>query len=186
MSLDKRKDPITAYNFRINLLDSTRSSATSAASIALTPLLLNPLAGFSECTGLEMTLETEDYEEGGNNGTVLKFPKRNKWGDITLKKGLTHNTELFDWFYAYSQGICKRKDGIIILMNERHEPHTVWNFRRGLPVKYVAPQLNAQQNAVAVETLTIAHEGLGLLGGAAGLVNAVRSVAQTIDTVFTS
>lgn len=184
MSLAQRKDPITAYNFRINLLDSTESRGSAAASIALTPLVLNPLAGFSECTGLEMTLETEDYEEGGNNGTVLKFPKRSKWGDITLKKGITHSSLLFDWFYAFSQGITKRKDGVIILMNEQHEPHTVWNFRRGLPVKYVAPQLNAQQSTIAVETLTIAHEGLSLLGGAAGPANAVRGAAQSIGSLF--
>src|SRR5690606_27397800 len=82
------------------------------------------------------------------------------------------NQELFDWYYAFTQGIVQRKDGLIILMNERHEPHTVWKFRRGLPVKYVAPTLNAQQSAVAIETLAIAHEGLSLMGGASGLAGA--------------
>lgn len=184
MSLGARNDPILAYNFRINLLDATSSNAAAVTSIALTPLVVNPLAGFSECTGLEMTLETEDYEEGGNNGTVLKFPKRTKWGEITLKKGITRKTDLFDWYYGFTQGITKRKDGIIILMNEKHEPHTVWKFRRGLPVKYVAPQLNAQQNNVAIETLTIAHEGMSMLGGAAGLAGAVRGAAQAIEGLF--
>ena len=47
-----------------------------------------------------MTLDLEDYNEGGNNGTVLKFPKRAKYGEITLKKGITRDTELFDWFSA--------------------------------------------------------------------------------------
>jgi phage tail-like protein len=184
MSLGTRNDPIPAYNFRINLFDSASSGAAAVASIALTPLVVNPLAGFSECTGLEMTLETEDYEEGGNNGTVLKFPKRAKWGEITLKKGITRRSDLFDWYYGFTQGITRRKDGIIILMNEKHEPHTVWSFRRGLPVKYVAPQLNAQQSNVAIETLTIAHEGLSLLGGASGLAGAVREAAQAIGSLF--
>lgn len=184
MSLGTRNDPILAYNFRINLLDSTSSGAAAVASIALTPLVLNPLAGFSECSELEMSLETEDYEEGGNNGTVLKFPKRAKWGEITLKKGITKKTDLFDWYYGFTQGMTKRKDGIIILMNEKHEPHTVWKFRRGLPVKYVAPQLNAQQSNVAIETLTIAHEGITLLSGAAGLAGAVRDGAQAIRSLF--
>jgi phage tail-like protein len=184
MSLEIRVDPLLAYNFRINLLDSTSSGAAAVTSIALTPLVVNPLAGFSECTGLEMTLETEDYEEGGNNGTVLKFPKRAKWGEITLKKGITNKTDLFDWFYGFTQGVTKRKDGVIILMNEKQEPHTVWKFRRGLPIKYVAPQLNALQSNVAIETLTIAHEGITLLGGAAGLAAAVRGAARAIGSLF--
>ena len=179
-----RNDPVLAYNFRINLLESSSSPAAAVGSIVLTPLVANPLAGFNECTGLEMTLETEDHPEGGNNGTLLRFPKRARWGDITLKKGVTRRTELFDWYYGFTQGITKRKDGLIILMNEKHEPHTVWKFRRGLPVKYVAPQLNAQQNTVAIETMTIAHEGITLLAGASGLASAVRGAVNAIGDLF--
>jgi phage tail-like protein len=179
-----RNDPVLTYNFRLNLLESTSSPAAAVGSIVLTPLIANPLAGFNEVSGLEMTLETEDYPEGGNNGTLLRFPKRSRWGDITLKKGLTRRTELFDWYYAFTQGVTKRKDGLIILMNEKHEPHTVWKFRRGLPVKYVAPQLNAQQSNVAIESITIAHEGITLLAGASGLASAVREAAGAIADLF--
>lgn len=179
-----RNDPLLAYNFRINLMESTSSNAAAVTSIALTPVTVNPLAGFSECTGLEFTMDTEDYEEGGNNGTVLRFPKRHKWGDITLRKGITRNQDLFNWYYAFTQGVTRRRDGLIILMNEKHEPHTVWKFRRGLPIKYVAPQLNAQQNNVAIESLTIAHEGLTLMSGAAGLASAVGAVADAIGDLF--
>ena len=68
-------------------------------------------------------------------------------------------------------------------MNEKHEPHTVWKFRRGLPVKYIAPQLNAQQSNVAIEAITIAHEGLLLMAGAAGLAvgGRARSPAPSGD-----
>lgn len=178
--MPSRTDPLLGYNFRINLFDSSSSPATAVTSIALTPLIINPLAGFTECSGLEMTLETEDYPEGGNNGTVLKFPKRAKWSEITLKKGITRNSDLFDWYYAFTQGEGKRKDGLIILMTEAHEPHTVWNFRRGLPVKYAGPQLNAQQSNVAIESITIAHEGIALMSGAAGLAAAVQGAADAV------
>ena len=174
------ENPLLAYNFRVDLLDSAPSPGAAVLSIALAPLVGNPLAGFSECTGLEMTMDTEDYEEGGNNGTVLKFPKRHKWGDITLRKGLARNQDLFDWYYAFTQGVTVRKDGLIVMMDEKHEPHTVWRFRRGLPVKYVAPQLNAQQSNVAIETLAIAHEGIALMGGAAGLAGAVGAAVGAI------
>lgn len=179
-----RNDPLLAYNFRINLLDSTASPGAAVTSIALTPVTTSPLAGFSECTGLEFTMDTQDYEEGGNNGTVLRFPKRHKWGDITLRKGIARNQDLFNWYYAFTQGVTKRRDGLIILMDARHEPHTVWKFRRGLPIKYVAPQLNAQQNNVAIEALTIAHEGITLMAGAAGLAAAVGAVAEAVGELF--
>src|SRR5262249_34420017 len=112
-----RSDPVLSFNFRINLLDASASSASAVASIGLTPLVVNPLAGFNECTGLEMTMDTEDYPEGGNNGTLLRFPKRHKWGDITLRKGIAQKTDLWDWYYAFTQGVTKRKDGLIILMD---------------------------------------------------------------------
>ena len=135
MSLNQRFDPLLAYNFHVSLFDSTTSPGAGLTSIVLQPLVPNPLAGFSECTGLDMTLDLEDYNEGGNNGTVLKFPKRVKYGEITLKKGITKNTELFDWFYGFTQGAGKRKDGVITLRDSRQKPHTVWGFRRGLPTQ---------------------------------------------------
>ena len=184
MSLDTRRDPVRAFNFHVSLMDSTAGTGAAVTSIVLTPLIANPLAGFSECSGLEMTLDTDEFNEGGNNGTVLKFPKRMKYGEITLKKGVTRNTELFDWFYGYTQGVAKRKDGVITLRDESHRAHTVWGFRRGLPTKYAGPQMNASQSAVAIETFTITHEGLYMLGGAAGLANAVRGAAQAIGSLF--
>ena len=135
-------------------------------------------------TRLVMTLDLEDYNEGGNNGTVLKFPKRVKYAEITLKKGITKNTELFDWFYGFTQGAGKRKDGVITLRDSRQKPHTVWGFRRGLPTQYKGPQLNAQQSSVAVYSITITHEGLFLMGGAAALGAAIGSAARSIGGLF--
>ncbi|MEO0443347.1 MAG: phage tail protein, partial [Pseudomonadota bacterium] len=62
--------------------------------------------------------------------------------------------------------------------------HTVWKFERGIPVKYSAPQLNAQQNAVAFEAIEIEHEGLTLLSGASGLAAAINSAAQGISSLI--
>src|SRR4051812_27062408 len=113
MSLDQRRDPLLGFNFHVSLFDSSTSPGAGLTSIVLQPLVANPLAGFSECSGLEMTLDLEDYNEGGNNGTVLKFPKRAKYSEIVLKKGITKDTQLFDWFYGFTQGQGKRKDGVI-------------------------------------------------------------------------
>ncbi|SAK99960.1 T4-like virus tail tube protein gp19 [Caballeronia arationis] len=184
MSLDTRRDPVLGYNFQIALTDSAAGTGKLVTSIALAPLIANPLAGFSECSGLELTLETEDFNEGGNNGTVLKFPKRMKYGEITLRKGLTRRTDLFDWCYGFSQGIAQRKDGVITLQDASHKPYMAWGFRRGLPTKYSGPSLNAQQSAVAIESITIVHEGLFQLAGASGLAAAVGAAASAIGSLF--
>ena len=165
-----RRDPLLAYNFQISLLESGRSGGATGG--------LTPVAGFSECTGLEGTLEVQDHPEGGLNGAVLRFPTRIKWSNLTLKRGLGRGLELWDWFYGFASGTGVRKDGVITLQNERHEPHTVWGFRRGLPVKYAGPTLNAAQSAVAVESLEIAHEGLFLIPGGPPPGSAARTVAD--------
>jgi phage tail-like protein len=154
-----RVDPLLSHNFLISLLDTSSTWAT-VGSAALSALTDVALGGFSECTGLEMSLDVEDYEEGGRNGATLKFPSRVKWQNITLKKGVGAGTALWDWHYGFAEGRGKRRDGIIVLQNDLHVPNNIWYFRRGLPVRYTGPSMNASQNSVAVESIEIAHEGL--------------------------
>ncbi len=154
-----RLDPQMGFNFTINLLDS--SSKMALVKSALKSAVLDTIiGGFSECSGLEMSLDVEEYTEGGRNGTVLKFPTRVKWANLVLKHGIGAGTGLWDWHYDFAQGKGKRKDGVITLLNELHVPTHIWHFKRGLPVKYSGPTLNAGQSTVAVESIEIAHEGL--------------------------
>jgi phage tail-like protein len=51
----------------------------------------------------------------------------------------------------------------VTLLDELRNPVKVWAFKRGLPVKWTGPSLNATQSQVAVEELEIAHEGLTLM-----------------------
>lgn len=154
-----RSDPVLGYNFLISLLD-TSSALALAKSIAVSAIMDVALGGFSECSGLEMSLEIEEYNEGGRNGNTLKFPTRVKWSNITLKKGVGAGTALWDWHYGFVKGEGKRRDGVIILQNDLHIPNNIWYFRRGLPVKYTGPTMNATQNSVAIESIDIAHEGI--------------------------
>jgi len=154
-----RLDPLMSHNFTVNLLDtsSTMALVKSALVSAVTEVALG---GFSECTGLDMSLEVEDYKEGGRNGAVLKFPTRVTWAPIVLKHGVGAGTALWDWHYDFAVGRGKRKDGIITLLNDLHLPAHIWQFRRGLPMKYTGPALTAGQSTVAIEGLEIVHEGL--------------------------
>lgn len=154
-----RSDPLLNHNFIVSLLDtsSTMAGFGSAALSAISDVLLG---GFSECSGLEMSMKVEDYNEGGNNATVLKFPGRMSWGNLTLKKGVGSSSALWDWGYGFVVGKGKRRDGLVVLLNELHVPNNIWFFRRGLPLKYSGPSLNATQSSVAIESIEIAHEGI--------------------------
>lgn len=170
-----RADPVLNHNFVVSLLDTSSALAT-IASAALSAILDVAVGGFSECSGLEMSMKVEEFMEGGNNATVLKFPGRVSWGNITLKKGLGSSTALWDWHYGFVLGQGKRRDGVIVLLNELRAPNNVWFFRRGLPLKYGGPALNATQNGVAIESLEIAHEGvfqLPFVGAASGIASAI-------------
>ncbi|MCC7052815.1 MAG: phage tail protein [Gemmatimonadaceae bacterium] len=154
-----RFDPLMAYNFTINLIDTSSTMAT-LKSVAMSAITDTLLGGFSECSGLDMALEVEEYKEGGNNGGVLKFPTRVTWAPLVLKSGVGAGSSLWDWHYDFAIGKGKRKDGIITLLNDLHLPSHIWHFRRGLPTKYTGPSLVAGQNTVAIEGLEITHEGL--------------------------
>jgi phage tail-like protein len=184
MTTGTRQDPLLAFNFQISLMDSSSSERGAAAgaltTVTLSAVGLTRVAGFSECSGLEGTLDMHEHMAGGHNGAVLRFPTRIKWSNLQLKRGLGRSMELFDWFHGFAIGNAVRKDGVIVLQNEKHEPRTVWGFRRGLPVKYQGPTMNAGQSTVAIETIEIAHEGLYLVPGASPLATAARAVFDAI------
>ena len=53
---------------------------------------------FSECTGISVEIETKEYMEGGANDFVHKLPTRVKYPNIVLKRGITHEEALLQWF----------------------------------------------------------------------------------------
>jgi phage tail-like protein len=157
-ALPLRIDPYLSFNFVISLIDTSSTVAAVASAISSVAA-----GGFSECSGLEVNLEIEEYREGGNNGTALKFPKSVKPSNLRLRHGIAVSDDLWFWNYGFVQGQVQRRDGVVTLLNELHVPVKVWMFSRGLPVKWTGPSLNASQNQIAIEELEIAHEGLRLL-----------------------
>jgi phage tail-like protein len=155
-----RADPFPAFRFYITLIDS--SSTLAKVMTAISFITNYALGGFSECTGLEMTTDVYEYKEGGRNDCVLKFPTRVEHPNLTLKKGMGFSDDLWLWHYDLAQGKVKRRDGLIALMNEVGVFVKFWHFKDGIPAKWTGPDLNATQNALAIETLEIAHQGLEL------------------------
>ncbi|HWG95764.1 MAG TPA: phage tail protein [Nitrospira sp.] len=157
-----RIDPLGVFNFYLTLIDSSNVVGT-----LITAALNYKVAGFSECSGLDATVEVFEYKEGGQNGFVHKFPTRASHANITLKHGVIYlYDDLWTWHYDFVQGKGTRKDGLIVLLNEARMPVKVWKFKKGIPMKWVGPSLNAGQSNVAVESLEISHQGLLLEVGA--------------------
>ena len=153
-----RLDPLPGYNFRVTLIDTSGflGGAVGAAVGLLT-------GGFTECKGLESTLETEDYLEGGVNDRVHRFPTRMAYSNITLIRGVGLGEDLWNWHQEYIDGKGKRRDGLIVLQDNLGIPIKIWSWARGLPVKWIGPPFDAQSSAVSIETLEIAHEKLELV-----------------------
>ncbi len=114
-------------------------------------------ANFSECTGLDSEVEIIEYREGGDD-MVRKLPGLAKFGNITLKRGVTDSLEMYQWHRNLLRGQLDRRDGAVILLDDAKKPVTRWNFFNAFPQKYEGPDLNALGNEVAVETFVLCCE----------------------------
>ena len=121
-------------------------------------------AQFKECSGLESTSEVVEYKEANRDGVTIvrKIPGAISWSDVVLKRGITDVMELWDWRKQIEEGNVDRarKNGSIVLYNQSNQEVARWNFVEGWPSKITGPQISADSNEIAIEELTITHEGL--------------------------
>lgn len=116
--------------------------------------------GFSEASGLQVEIETEEYREGGVNDYVHKLPKITKYQNITLKRGTTDSEVLWKWHQDAVTGKIQRKAGRIILLDSEGNEKWHWTFEGAYPVKWTGPDFKADTSTIAIETLELAHHGL--------------------------
>jgi phage tail-like protein len=138
-----RNDPYKAFNFLVEI-DGIQ------------------VAGFAECTGLSTETDIIEYREGSERGGLRKIPGLTKFSNITLKRGLTQNRDLWNWHKVVINGGVDRRSGAIIVLGDDHAPVARFQFREGWPSKWEGPRFNAKSSEIALETLEIAHEGLEL------------------------
>ena len=119
------------------------------------------VARFSECSGLEFENETFEYKEGGLNSRIHRLPGRFKFTNLTLKKGIAEDgNDLWDWVTNTVSGNIDPKTVTVTLYDLSGEsPLRTWTYIAAYPVKWSAVALNAEQNAIAIETLVLAHQG---------------------------
>ena len=120
-------------------------------------------AAFSECDGLEMTTEIKTIREGGNNGRQIRLPGPTSYGQLTLKRGMTANFDLWDWFTAVLSDPTLRADAQVVLFAaDGRTKRASFVLSRCVPVKLKAPALNAKDGMVGIEELQLAYESLRL------------------------
>lgn len=118
--------------------------------------------GFTEATGLDISTDVLEYREGSSpEYHKIKMPGMQKFSNITLKRGtFKGDNDFYNWYKTISLNTVERRDLILSLLNENHEPVVVWKIKNAFPVKVQSTDLKADGNEVAIETLEIAHEGL--------------------------
>jgi phage tail-like protein len=120
-------------------------------------------AAFSECDGLEMTMDVRTIKEGGNNATQVRGTGLVAYGTLTLKRGMTSSFDLWDWFGAVTRDPSLRGDGeVVVFAHDGHTERVRFVLSRLLPLKLKAPALNAKDGIVAIEELQLAYETLTL------------------------
>ncbi|MDB4895691.1 MAG: hypothetical protein JWN15_1953 [Firmicutes bacterium] len=135
-------DPFGAFNFKLELGGTIE-------------------AGFSECNGLDSETDVIAYRNGDDEITVRKIPGLRKFGNITLKRGLTASLTLWKWRMDTMSGKLDRHDISIVMFDDSGTKELVrFTLRNAWPSKWVGPTLHASDNGVAVETLELVHEGI--------------------------
>jgi phage tail-like protein len=144
--------PFVAFRFDVTLL------VDNAGPLGLT----NPLCGasFAECDGLEMTMEPKVVREGGNNTNQIHLVGPLSYSNLTLKRGMTGNLDLWKWFNGAAGGPKRgsRATGIVLMHDASGNPTLRFTLTKCLPVKLKAAALNAKDGVIALEEMQISYD----------------------------
>lgn len=128
------------------------------------------VAGVSKVGALKRTTEVVTHREGGDPSSSRKSPGRTEFEAITLERGVTHDDEFEKWankVWNYGSGLGAevslkdfRKDVIIELYNEAGQVVQAYKVYRCWVSEFQSlPDLDANANAVAIQTLKLENEG---------------------------
>ena len=119
---------------------------------------------FQEVTGLSSETQVIEYR-GGNSKvySTVKMPGIQKFGNITLKKGIFKGDKaLWDKYNLIKMNTIKRSTTLISLLDETNAVAMSWKLLNAFPCKMTVSDMKADANEIAVETMELAHEGLSL------------------------
>ena len=119
---------------------------------------------FTEVSGLDIEYEPVELKVVNEKGVplIIQQPGRIKYSDITLKRGITSNLDIWTWRQEIEDGNVDsaRVNGSVTMRSEDGTPVAVWNFENGWPSKVSGPQVKSDSSEYGVEELVIVHEFL--------------------------
>jgi len=128
------------------------------------------VAGVSKVSALRRTTEVVQHREGGDPSSSRKSPGRTNYEAVTLERGVTHDPEFEKWankVWNFGSGLGAevslkdfRKDMQLEFYNEAGQLAITYNIFRCWVSEYQSmPELDANANAVAIQTLKLENEG---------------------------
>jgi len=163
VSTDERTDPYPDHRFEVDI----RAEAV-------------PVTGFSEVRGLSLSVETGASDTAESRGWVGMLERDAGWGWVSrssvgaattgqrptdsppleLRRGVTDDGTLWDWFQRWIDGTADPADARVILLDSTGVRRRVWVCKRARPVRWRGPRLTAAEPGVATETYELAHDGI--------------------------
>ena len=121
---------------------------------------------FAAVRGLQVTSQTENLTEGGQNGYTHRLPGRLEWPNITFSRGLTDADALFDWMnktagegFAAAGTKITRSTGAITAVASNGDRLRSWSLEGVFPVRWTGPDFATASDDPLTEELEIAHHG---------------------------
>jgi phage tail-like protein len=118
------------------------------------------LARFTAVSGLGYESEVVTFQDTLADGKVItrKRPGRISFPDIVLKRGLSADNALVEWYQTVVDGQVERKSGSVVIYDQTSTEIGRWNFENGWIAKWSASDLDAGSDDIMIEEVTIAHE----------------------------
>lgn len=121
---------------------------------------------FTQVSGLEVTIATEEILEGGQNSFAHKVPGRMSWPNLVLSRGVTQNDRLLSWVndssgegFAGKGNKVGRSTVAVIMTSQQGKPVRTWELEGAFPVRWKGPQFSSSGSDALVEELEITHHG---------------------------
>lgn len=144
--------PLVAFRFDVQLV------VPNGQEFGLTSPLCD--AAFAECDGLEMTMELKTLRAGGANLVQHHFAGPVTYSNLSLKRGMSSNLDLWTWFRVAATGARRtvKARGTVLVKDAAGNPRLRFKLSNCLPLKMKAAGLNAREGGVAIEEMQIAYE----------------------------
>ena len=136
---------------------------------------------FQEVSGLDVELEMEPVKEGGQNRFTHQLPVRNRYTDITLKRGLFIGSGITLWCKnAIENFVFVPTNVLISLLTPEHLPLQSWYVINAIPKKITVSNFNAQENSVVVESLVLSYNYFTTIG-VESLISGAASLSASVS-----